>query len=192
MNEQSSVREEQLVKRIRRQLILIGFMTVVIIGALFIYFFKDASINPQSNKAKSVKFIEEVDDEIAIKGIENYESVVRLTDVYESKGVLFDTGEILKYINETYPEIIKRHGSQMGSTPIPNGYTWKLCFHWTVRNDRADPNKKRLAFYVLPLLYNKTTNTVLDYFSVGNNKYYNHPLNGTDPKNIYDEGQLWP
>jgi hypothetical protein len=192
MSTQLNLQEKALVRKIKTQMVIIGILTIIILGGIFIFFYKRSIVIP--DVVKSVKFIKEVDDITAEEGTDNYKNVTRLTSIYESNGVLFTKKEMEDYFATKYDAIIARHTArqtQLG-TAFPANYEWTIAFYWTIRNDAADASKKRLTFYVVPVLYNKKDNKVLDYFYTGNNKYYHHPSNDADPKNVYDEGQLWP
>jgi Zn-finger nucleic acid-binding protein len=138
-----------------------------------------------------------ISDDVAERGLMNYQGSTTSTQIADCRGMWFDTGDINKYMQTTLSDILNRHAQHEAGTAIPNGYEWKIGFYWYVKNDSVD-SKSHLGFFVVPILVNPTTNDVLDYFDTNNNLYYahSHPLTkGKDfdgENNVYDEGHLWP
>lgn len=178
-----------LIKKIRNQMFIIGLLTVIIIGMVF-YFFYAKSVTLPDASTKTVKFVQEVSDEEADIGIDNYKVVAKYSDIHASKGVLFDSAQIRRYLDSVYPKILERHRVHRGALQIPAGYQWKLAFYWMVRDDGTDI--KKLGLYVVPVLYSQSNKDVKDYFKVTHNAFYHHPSLGIPQKNVYDEGHLWP
>jgi hypothetical protein len=108
----------------------------------------------------------------------------------DSRGVLYDESVISTYIRTKYPAIKARHEAHMQAAglQIPAGFDWMIAFYWAALD--KGPIRK-LSFEVVPVLANKTTGEVFDYFNPPGD-YYNKQTSATDPENVYDEGHLWP
>lgn len=188
MESKSTFSTNELDKRIRKQSIIIAILIIVILSLIVYVLLNSGKFIPTA-KIDDVKFIEEVPEGVAIKGIENFEKEIKYTsNISDCKGVLYSPDEIQQYLTTKFPAILARHATATSAGSIPAGYKWKIAFCWTVRKNAE--GKNRLAFYTVPMLTNGTE--VLDYFSTSNNKYYKHPETDGAPGNIHDEGQLWP
>lgn len=140
------------------------------------------------------KFLDPIDEAVAINNVDKVRRWPRSTG-NSSKGVWYDTADIKKYIDSTYPLIIKRLTKDGSGTP-PQGYEWKLGFYWMMTADKFDGKTKR-DFCVMPILVSKLKGDnkyqSIDYFD--DKTIYRH----TSPEelragngNAYDNGQMWP
>jgi len=186
MNNNLKLTDAELVKKIRFQMIVIGVLIAIILTGIFMFFFNKAKIIPKEN---THRFTQATNDSSADVGKENFANVAKLTSIADSRGIFFDSSQIMEYLTKIYPDIRARHALQPGASAFPPAYKWKIGFYWAVKDSNGI---KKLSFYVVPIIYDSVNNKVLDYFKSIYNAYYNHPINPSDSKNIYDEGHLWP
>lgn len=182
--ENSNQHADRLRRRIKI-LIAVLSITLIILGY---------TLYMVANNSGGEQFRNPIDEPIAKNNVEKVRAWPKSTR-NSSKGVIYDTADIRKYLDVYYPEIIKQL-TKDGSGNPPAGYEWKVGFYWMMSKDSSD-NKTKRDFCVMPILVTKNKKekfTVLDYFDDANSIYNHVPNKSTfsGTGSAYDNGQMWP
>ncbi|GAB4093545.1 hypothetical protein [Flaviaesturariibacter terrae] len=183
-NLEQSLRSTIRLQRIALTLFALGLLAVLVLW-----------LNGKKGAGSSLlhpDYVTGMVDSESIAGRQAFLEIATNTTMKDNQGVAYRLSDIREYLDSgKFDEIQNKHLEHMkdGGVSIPANCVWALGYVW--KYGKGANGKEGLGFFVVPMLTDTSSGTVLNYFDPANDKYYFHPKKG-ELNTIYDEGNLFP